>query len=404
MSSLKRQLPSSDGPSKRVHFGASSSGEPVPDHKDDDELLEQDIPGGTRRPARRNRLKNVDAYKSDSSEDEFFSVSRAKRKAGVSEEDDDQDMFADEPPRENTHLHDSDNDNDMGSSSDEDIDGVSKRSRKVRFLDVSQIEGQELPSSGIYQDDDQQIDTERVNREVEAFASHHRTTDAKGKRQELESDIAIPNIDNLDDEEDIDPEIGPAGSHKHAPILDPFNMINDVSEDPNEAFDASGTYIVPTPAAVAAASQEALHDAWLADVSSSSQIKATAKAEAARQEREKEADSRARSDEHQRPISVHLDSLIRLLEPAETPLEALARLAPQKQRNRSRRNRKLQAADKTQLDPAALENEKNRKQLVEQISDAADKLLNRGFNDIYDISREQVMRLYSRHAGRPWSS
>ncbi|GBL50637.1 hypothetical_protein [Candidozyma auris] len=82
-----------------------------------------------------------------------------------------------------------------------------------------------------------------------------------------------------------------------------------------------------------------------------------------------------------------LTDLITALEPSETPLEALSRLAPQKKGRKSKNLLK-------HLD------EKLRKQQVYEITGACDELMNdKGFAKLFDLSREDLMRIYRQETG-----
>lgn len=81
-----------------------------------------------------------------------------------------------------------------------------------------------------------------------------------------------------------------------------------------------------------------------------------------------------------------LEVLISNLEPDESPLEALARLGP----TRKKRNKRAIITDQ----------ELEKKQLVIQLTDICDKLMiHKGMVDLYDMVREELMRLYKRETG-----
>lgn len=363
--------------------------------------MEQDIPGSAPKVARRNKLREVQAYQSDSSEDDFFSSARKSRAAAQDKkgedggEDDDDDMFGNnEPAADKSQIESQKNrgrDAEEGESSDEDdVDGVSKKSRKVRFLDISEIEGQELHPN----EDHDIVDSADANAEFEDFmrgqALSTSSSVEKGKQNEMDLDE-----EGEQEEEELDPEIGLTGSRLHAPQVEAFNMRADLEDG---AIDEDGNYI-RTSTATSEKADEA-HDAWLAGLSSS-EIKAAKKADEARKERERQHEWQSIKEQEETTAAQLMATLMEQLEIAETPLEALARLAPGKKVKRNRNRRKM-AASTEQENPEEQEKEKLRKEIVEVISDAADKLLNRGVRDIYDLTREQLARAYARDTGEQW--
>ncbi|KAK9344986.1 hypothetical protein V1522DRAFT_408865 [Lipomyces starkeyi] len=368
---------------KRARRRTSPDSSPDPDSRlDESELLEQDIPGAQPKQSRRNKLREVQGYGSDSSEDEFFTTARKARSGGnanangAGNKDEDEDMFAEVDTRHNVNGNDVDDD---GESSDEDdLDGVSKRSKKVRFMELNEIEGQDL-SVG------ENVDTEIVNREVENFAAKH--------AQQQKEKVKVVDGDDEDEDvtEDIDPEIGLTGSRLHVPQLEAFNMRADLEDG---QFDANGTFIRRPDAD---SKTEEMHDGWLDGVSRR-EIRAAAKADEVRRERERVADAERRRDEEERPASALMDALLCELDVTETPMEALQRLGPGKKKkwgNNKRKQHEVETDEERQK-------ERRRKESVETITDAADKLMSRSVPDIYDMPREQIARLYARDTGQEW--
>lgn len=83
-----------------------------------------------------------------------------------------------------------------------------------------------------------------------------------------------------------------------------------------------------------------------------------------------------------------LEGLIKLLEPAETPIEALARLRPKK----SKRNQKSEA-------------DAERKAIVFAITERCEALSNdKGIYTVYDMSREELMRSYYTQTGKEYQT
>ena len=110
----------------------------------------------------------------------------------------------------------------------------------------------------------------------------------------------------------------------------------------------------------------------------------TRRAKRAQKLREKnEQRARRQKLEDFRDIAENLRILVQFLEPTETPLEALARLAPKKKGK------------------SISEEETLRKEMVFDITEACDRLTNdNDIDDVYDKSREELMRLYSRETGQ----
>ncbi|KAK9364624.1 hypothetical protein V1509DRAFT_635772 [Lipomyces kononenkoae] len=366
---------------------------PDPDSRlDESSMLEQDIPGGQPKQSRRNKLREIQGYRSDSSEDEYFSSARKARSDGNTndgddnrKEDEDEDMFGDSiDANHGKAARDEDEDE---SSDEDDLDGVSKRSKRVRFMELNEIEGQDL-SVG------ENVDTDLLNREVENFAANHAQKQVlnNGKQK----GVSVGEEEEHDDEdgqvtEDIDPEIGLTGSRLHVPQLEAFNMRSDLEDG---QFDASGNFIRRDDAD---SRTEELHDVWLDGVSRRD-IRAAAKADEIRKERERAADAIRRRDEEERPVSALIGTLLCELDVAETPMEALQRLGPGKKKIWGNNKRKKQQIETDE----EKSKEQRRKESVETITDAADKLMTRSVPDIYDTPREQLARLYTRDTGQEW--
>ncbi|KAK9450799.1 uncharacterized protein V1518DRAFT_411741 [Limtongia smithiae] len=397
--SVKRGTPASaQHAAKRARTDAAAVGSSLAaasnGKNDDDDVdaaeFEDDI-ALRRAPRRKLRLQG---YESDSSEEEFFSSARSRRGNdgdGKMDVDDngDEDMFADDAEtntKSSSGRAHAEEEDDV-SSDDDDVDGVSKRTRKVRFLELNEIEGQELSTTD--------RDARRINKEVERFAATHAAATSTPPITHDASDDSDALLSDPD--EDLDPDIGPEGSRLRAPALEAFNMRADLETG---AIDQNGNFLRTAGTetdvgAVAPDGAEAAdeHDLWLHGVSSRD-IKLAAKADERRRQIERDADLESAKAEIAVSSRELLRALVDLLEVAETPLEALARLAPQKRPNKwvsSAKARRLKAQQQQQTDQT-IAAELARKQAVEIITDAADKLLNRGYADIYDSPREQLSR------------
>ncbi|KAL8803887.1 MAG: hypothetical protein Q9223_005623 [Gallowayella weberi] len=376
-----------DGPNaKKPRFDVRNPSALAPDAQEEDAILDADEIGNRGQQAKRNAV-NIDGYDSDSSNEGFDARANAKameagkkgKKDAGSRMEEDNDMFAD--------LAEDMKDGDE----DEDLAGEGKKQKKnVRFLETEEIEGQVAGS--------------KSGGHVSADFSLHRrgpTGQQNGRRRDVDKEAESSSESDVGDEEranvgeDVDEEIGAGGKKEHAPKLDAFNMKTEQEEG---AFDAQGNYVRKV------ADPNAVHDMWLEGVSKKDMKKAKEaadKRDEERRQRDIEADSILTSE--------ILKNLIPLLEKGETVLEALARLGRGKEKKKPRwqSKNKIKAngedamevdAEKPPEDPA----ETRRKETVEAITDAADRLLTRGQAEVYDSEREMLIRQYSRDTGEDW--
>lgn len=365
--------------SKRPKFDVRNPYTLAPDTPDEtDVFLEVDEGAVGRRKVNRNRV-DIEGYESDSSEGGFDETHKAWKEAdGIAEvkgkrkgkgkgkedieeedEDDEDDMFAD--------LRDTDGED------QKDI-GTNER-KKVKFMSLEQIEGQDFASKREFADI---IDEDK----------------GKGDDSDVEAE-----------EEDIDPEVGEGGKKKRAPKIDAFNMTSEMDEG---RFDDAGNFIRK------AAEKDAVHDSWLEGVSR----KDMKRAKEAREKRDAELQKKMKEDDMV-PTSEVLAELIRCLEKGETVLESLARLGSTSKKKKINKNSWRQkkkaaarAAGNDEMDVDSRNNkgkdhedpaETRRKEIVERITGAADKLLTRGQNEIYDDTREALIRQYRRESGEDWT-
>ncbi|KXJ96668.1 hypothetical protein Micbo1qcDRAFT_199455 [Microdochium bolleyi] len=343
--------------SKKVKFDLRNPSALAPDaDPDDDEapdiFLEADadvIKGGltTKRGA-----VNIDGYDSDSDREELGSLhASSKAKPAKKADEDMDDMFGDEDddPKDDT------------------VDETSgKTSKEVRFLDADQIEGQDSrsKSGGQIRLDEESDDDD----------------DDEARRLAIEA-------------EGIDEEVGLGGLKKHAPKVEAFNL---KAEQEEGKFDESGNFVRK------AVDPDAVHDRWLDGVSK----KDVKKAAEAHQKREDDARAKRKEDDSYLTSDL-LKALILRLEPGETTLEALARLAkgqvkPKKVPKWKQKKQKQDVMDtepeKTEEDPEQV----RIKEAINAITDAADKLLGRDRPEIYDTERERLIREYTRESDEPW--
>ncbi|RVD88474.1 uncharacterized protein DFL_002659 [Arthrobotrys flagrans] len=309
-------------------------------------ILNFDEISGQSRGVKRNAV-NLDGYDSDSSNEGFgggkedggdWKETKKKKK----EEDDDDDMFGGDDD-------DADGEKNGGDEGDK-IPG--KKKKDVRFLDIKEIEGQEDRSDQESSDEEEQ-----------------------------------------DEDEEVDEEVGAGGKKKNAPKMDGFNMKAEMEEG---RFDDQGNFVRR------AVDPDAVHDTWLKGVSK----KEMKKAKESHEKREEEAKQRRREEDEL--ITGNLISdLILSLERGETALEALARLntgkkaAKPKKSWQKKKGRDMDIDGTNGKEPEDLK-EKERKEQIENITTAADRLLSRGFNEIYDEPREFLTRLYKKETDEDW--
>ncbi|CAK7197734.1 hypothetical protein SEUCBS139899_000382 [Sporothrix eucalyptigena] len=419
------------GTNKKVTFDVRNPSALAPDAREEDEVLDADVIGVGTGATKRGAV-NIDGYDSDS-DNETFNARAAQRKRpakksggvktgygaptddegvnlidqldnydkrlrgemddengdrkGGGKGDDDDDMFGgdDDEDGADNKKENSGNDNDDG------IDENGKKKwKEVRFL--QNIEGQEETSK----------------------SGGHVRLDDESSSDEEEVALAIQ-------EEDVDEEVGPGGLKKHAPKIDAFNMRQEQEEG---AFDESGNYIRK------AADADALHDRWLDGLSK----KEMKRAAVAHEKREADLKQIRREDDSFITSDLFAE-LITRLELGETPLEALARLGKdanqgkkpkakkiplwrQKQMEKKKRaenggenvNGNGEDADQMEVDKTAGTSFKEAedpahvklKKEINAITDAADRLLNRDYPDIYDTPRERLIREYRAESGEAW--
>ena len=378
--------------SKKPRFDVRNPSALVPDAPEEDAILEADEIGKRGQQTKRNAV-NIDGYESDSSNEGFDGRADAKARelaregkgrnaanvtGPASKQEEENDMFAD--------LEEDMEGNGDGDEDEELSREGKKRKKEVKFLREEEIEGQVAGSKG--------------GGHVSADFSHNGNgMNGKGKSKVYSEDEESSTESDVDDEvradlEDrVDEEVGAGGKKEHAPKLDAFNM---KSEQEEGRFDDQGNFVRK------AADPDAVHDSWLEGVSKKDMKRAKEAAD------QREEEMRIKSIEDDKLLTGDiLKELIPRLERGETVLEALARLGRGKKKEKPRwqKYRRRDAEDamdvdtrKAAEDPA----ETRRREAVEAITGAADQLLTRGQNEIYDTEREMLTRQYSRETGEQW--
>lgn len=364
---------------KRVKFDVRNPSILAPDAREDDAILEADVigaTGGTKRGA-----VNLDGYDSDSDNETFNARAEARKKGEVNilEQLDNYDAKS-SGPAGGAAAEDDDDDEDMFAANDDEADtrdkategtngsdsAGNKKKKNVQFLDSAQIDGQE--------------DTSRTGGTV-------RLDDQESSDDEADVELAIQ-------EEGIDEEVGRGGLKRNAPKVEAFNLKDEMEEG---RFDQEGNYLRK------AGDPDAVHDTWLEGTSK----KEMRKAAAAHEKREAEA-RKQRLQEDEVLVSELLNTLILKLEKAETPLEALARLGRSVVKPKKVPKWKLKKMNKggegMEVDAETTEDPKQVeiKASINAITDAADKLLSRDYEDIYERERELLVREYRKETGEDW--
>ncbi|KAL2129351.1 hypothetical protein VTI74DRAFT_7912 [Chaetomium olivicolor] len=382
-----------DGPThKKVKFDVRNPSALAPSARDEDDdnddVLDADVIGASGRATKRGAV-NIDGYDSDSENETFNARAEARAKKGKEAEDVD---LAEAMDSYNSKITagggagaDEDEEVDMFGDFDEDQTALADSSRttqkdkSVRFLAEDEIEGQESTSKSggrVRLDNKEGSDSEDDEDDDEAA---------------IAAEIA---------EEGIDEEVGMGGLKKHAPKIDAFNMRQEHEEG---AFDEMGNYIRK------AVDADAVHDRWLEGISKKEMKKAAAAHE------KREAELRKQQRENDSVLTGDLfKALILKLEPGETALDALARLRKGQTKPKGKKIPKWKQkkakqhengddamdvdAEKEPEDPK----QAKIKEAINGIADAADKLMQRDYPNIYDMERERLIREYRNETGEAW--
>jgi CD2 antigen cytoplasmic tail-binding protein 2 len=243
-------------------------------------------------------------------------------------------------------------------------------------LDADEIEGQEENSK----------------------AGGHVAADFTKGPDEVTEDIESSS-ESGDDEErdrvdsDMDEELGAGGKKKHAPKLDAFNMR---AEQEEGRFDEAGNFVRK------AYDPEAAQDSWLEGISKKDMMKA----KEAQDMRDAERKARERAEDAIITSDV-VSTLITHLEVGETPMEALVRYgkaAPKKKTSNSWSKKKRNQAMDVDANPADEAAATKAKESIDTITECASRLSDRGVEDIYENTREMLMRQFKRETGEDWKN
>jgi CD2 antigen cytoplasmic tail-binding protein 2 len=350
--------------SKKLRFDTRDPSKLAAEESEEDEedvaILGLDSIGKSVGPSKRSAV-NLDGFESDSDNDNFNqrAADRAKeQKKGAKKGDD------------------SDEDDDMFASEEEDAkddpDTAVKKKKQVKFVNNDDIVGQDYSSKSM------------SNANFDLTDESGRVQDVGDEESDSESggDEGRDAIGSGDDEQ----ELGAGSKKKHAPRLDAFNIRDEGQEG---RFDENGNFVRQND-------PNSVHDAWLEGVSK----KEMKKARDAEKQREMERKKKTMEKDAMLTQDL-LGMLITRLEIGENPLEALQRLGKAKQKQKPKWQKKKNAME-VESTQSVNEKENERKEAVESITEAADQLLSRGMDDIYDTEREVLVRLYKRESGEDW--
>lgn len=367
-----------DPNSSRVKFDVRNPSKLAAEAREDDAVLDADVIGGS--AATKRGAVNLDGYDSDSDNETFNQRAqmRKKGKVDILEQLDNYNSKGDGDETKGAPAGGDEDDDDMFAASDDNEDGKKdeleddefeksgRKKKNVQFLDANEIDGQ--------------VDSSKTG-------GHVHLDDRHSSDDEADVGLAI-------EEEGVDEEVGAGGLKRNAPKLEAFNLKEEMEDG---RFDQQGNYVRK------AGDPDAVHDNWL-DGLSKKEIK---KAAEAHEKREAEARQQRMEADSVR-VSDLLKTLILQLDKAETPLEALSRLGKSQVKPKKIPQWKLKKMKKDNegmdVDQQASEDpEQVRiKESIRTITDAADKLLSRDYEEIYDQEREMLVREYRRETGEDW--
>ncbi|KAM0343731.1 hypothetical protein ACHAPU_008322 [Fusarium lateritium] len=369
--------------STQVRFDVRNPSTLAPDAREEDEILDADViglSGATKRGA-----VNLDGYDSDS-DNETFNARAETRKRGkvdILEQLDNYDATNTKPTASGTAApgtaagDDDDDDDDLFAADDVegekevpedgDFEKSGRKKDRVRFLDADQIVG---------------VENNSRDKEGIRLDGHESSDD------EVDVEMAIQ-------EEGVDEEVGAGGLKKNAPKVEAFNLKQEMEDG---QFDQQGNYVRK------GGDPDAVHDNWLEGLSK----KEMRKAAAAHEKQEAEA-RKQRLEDDEVLVSDLLKALILNLERAETPLEALARFGKKQTKPKKIPKWKLKKMNKgtegMEVDGGEGTEDPEQKQIkasIDAITEAADKLLSRDHEEIYEQERELLIREYRKETGEDW--
>lgn len=246
-------------------------------------------------------------------------------------------------------------------SDDDFVQGLPKNSRFKKKQLIQEESDSELDSNSEKGDQSHESDMFASDDE-EPINETKRKKNAAAKRMDMDQFEREAEI-NVDERKIVDLE-------ESETKFELFDLRNEQEEG---YFDEDGNYVRHPQ-------DEDEDEEWLDNIDNQ-QIQ---KALAAENKRQRNIDDQLQAND----TKEQLYKLIEILEPDETPLEALARFAPKRQKKKSK---------------VIDSNDNFRKQTVMDITEACDKLMIQKGMDVYDLVREELMRWYQRENGEEWA-
>ncbi|CAH2354333.1 protein Lin1p [[Candida] railenensis] len=321
-----------------------------------DVLLADDLPGNSRKKKQKQRNDIRLNYSSDSSdnleEDEEEVDSKEPAGDDPSKENESDDMFADD----NDDEEEEEEENTKHKSKIQKTKPIRHKSSDI--MDMREFERNE----GI---DDYELENDNENEQDE---------------DEDEEDVENEKIEYFTKAEELDsmPDSLQTRKSTWKPKIEAFNLREEADEG---HFDLNGNYVKTKDEEEEAAAVN--EDHWIHNTKKSDILRAK-ESQLARERATKE--KRIKRNRTVLPTTELLSKLIEMLEPAESPLEALARLTPQKL-SRNRKKKQHQEANPN-------------KETILCITEVCDQLVNdKTIENVYEMTREEFMRLYKTESG-----
>ncbi|CCH42153.1 Midasin [Wickerhamomyces ciferrii] len=308
------------------------------DQDDETQLLNQDIEGNKKRRFQKPNKVDVSQYNDDSSDEDYEKQEDVKPKEDTNAKDDsDSDMFASDDEEENEN------------DKNDDDDKPKVKHSKIEFMDIKDFEKEA------------EIDQDEVNN------NNH-------EEDESDEEETKPIDDYYYDQESSHSNNLP----KHEPKIDAFNLRAEQSEG---RFDIDGNFIRGE------SSEDEQDNQWLDGLKK----KDIQKAKAAQLKRQ-ELSKQKKEVNDEKLTEDLLFELIGELDPVETPLEALQRL--NKGSKKQNRYKKFKLSEEEQ------ETQRIKKEKVLKITSLAEKLIEHGVTDIYELEKESIMLRYKQESGK----
>ena len=324
-----------------------------------DVLLADDLPGNDRKQKQRQRNDIRLNYSSDSSdndveeEEEEEKGSKEVAEEDPSKENESDDMFAD------------DNDDDEEEVENNKHTGNIQETKPVRHKKSDVMDMREFERN-------EGIDTYELENEKD--------NELYDDEDEDEDDVDNEKIEYYTKAEELEsmPDSIQIGKTKWKPKIEAFNLREETEEG---HFDLNGNYVKTKNEEEEAAG--ANEDHWMHNTKKSDIVRAR-ESQLARERAAKE--KRLKRSRTVLPTIELLLKLIEILEPAESPFEALARLTPQGL-SRNRKKKQHQGGNPN-------------KETILCITEVCDQLANeKVIENVYEMTREEFMRLYKTESG-----